>query len=181
MLTERASVVSPIRMVGSTVRRVVPGGALVVCVCVDVPCARRGRVCCDPASSCANATEDTSRAGATRKTMSFERKQRRICFGLSSCGQDRMTGEIMVGRAPNTTTFHVAWNAFLLAALSPGVTSQNLKIAAQPAYRSSTVAAKTIVPMRPTTPAVIKGVCGACCQSRPPMNAAGVMDKLRTR
>ena len=51
----------------------------------------------------------------------------------------------------------------------------------QLAYRSSTVAAKTTVPMTLITPATMKGDCGASIQSNPPMLAAGVIVRLRTR
>src|SRR6266550_2475966 len=52
---------------------------------------------------------------------------------------------------------------------------------AQLAYRSSTVAAKTSVPRTPMIPAVIKGTCGVILHSRPPIAAAGVIERLRTR
>src|SRR5882724_2904678 len=50
-----------------------------------------------------------------------------------------------------------------------------------PAYFSSTVAAKTIVPTIPIIPAIINGACGVIFQSNPPIAAAGVIDRLRTR
>jgi len=46
----------------------------------------------------------------------------------------------------------------------------------QLAYRSSTVAANTIVPIIPIAPATTKGVCGAIFHSSPPIAAAGVIE-----
>lgn len=51
----------------------------------------------------------------------------------------------------------------------------------QAACSSSTVAAKTATPMRPTSPAAMKGARGATAQSNPPSAAAGVMARLRAR
>ena len=50
-----------------------------------------------------------------------------------------------------------------------------------PAYLSSTVTAKTKVPISPIIPATMNGTSGVILQSRPPIAAAGVIDRLRTR
>ncbi len=56
-----------------------------------------------------------------------------------------------------------------------------LESCSYPAYRSSTVAAKSVVPTKPTAPATTKGSDGATDQNAPPNVAAGVMARLRTR
>jgi hypothetical protein len=92
MLTVRASVDNPMRMVGSALRRVVSTGAdVVVDVRPDDLSARRGRVCCDVAPSCASVTDDASSTDTTRKTAIFERREGRIVSDLSPATM--MTGE----------------------------------------------------------------------------------------
>ena len=50
-----------------------------------------------------------------------------------------------------------------------------------PAYRSSTVAVKTMTPTRPIAPATQNGNAGVTHHSSPPMKAAGAIARLRTR
>ena len=49
------------------------------------------------------------------------------------------------------------------------------------ACRSSTVTAKTNVPTKPMIPATMNGTSGAMLHNKPPMAAAGVIERLRTR
>lgn len=80
MVTERASVASPMRMRGSLVSRVVSLtiGADDVAGCGGA-CVRRGRVC---VASCAKAKDEATRACAIDRAIVFEQRERRINFKI---------------------------------------------------------------------------------------------------
>lgn len=104
----------------------------------------------------------------------------RVGFQLDRCDLVRWhKGELCFGieKAPDEPAGCCVVNSNLLAC-DP---LHDDAFFAQLAYLSSTVAAKTSVPRMPIIPAAIKGTSGLIFQSSPPITAAGVIDRLRTR